>query len=72
MSIKSQFNQQLETYLSGEMKGADRLVFEGRVESDPTLKTEFDNPVQIVETLKSRRKAELKTRMNDISVEFFL
>ncbi|WP_109832580.1 hypothetical protein [Reichenbachiella versicolor] len=69
MSIRSQFNEQLEAYISGEMKGADRLVFEGHVESNPILKAEFDYQMDIIESLKSRRKSELKTRLSNISVE---
>ncbi|MCV9388747.1 hypothetical protein [Reichenbachiella ulvae] len=69
MSIKSEYNEQIEAYLSGEMQGADRLVFEGRVESDPLLKSEFEHQQQIVESLKAQRVAELKTRLNDIAIE---
>lgn len=69
MSIKSNYSEQIEAYLSGEMQGADRLVFEGRVESDPLLKAEFEHQQHIVESLKAQRVAELKTRLNNISVE---
>ncbi len=69
MSIKSDFNVQLEAYFSGEMQGADRLVFEGRVESDPMLKAEFEHQQEIVNSLKAQRTAELKTRLSNISVE---
>lgn len=69
MSIRSNYREQIESYFSGEMQGADRLVFEGRVASNPELKEEFDIQNQIVESLKTQRKAELKTRLNSISVE---
>ncbi|MFY0627835.1 MAG: hypothetical protein JXR07_16170 [Reichenbachiella sp.] len=69
MSIKSEFGKQLDAYFSGEMKGSDRLVFEGRVESDPVFKSEFESQNEIVESLKAHRKAELKTRLDNISVE---
>lgn len=69
MSIKSEFSAQLEAYFSGEMKGADRLVFEGRVESDPVLKAEFENQQDVINSLREHRVAELKTRLNNISVE---
>lgn len=51
------------------MKGADRLVFEGRVESDPVLKEEFDQQMDIINSLKNQRKTELKSRLSEISVE---
>ena len=69
MSIKSEFNEQLEAYFNGEMQGTDRLVFEGRIESDPMLKTEFEHQKEIVESLKNHRTTELKTRLSNISVE---
>lgn len=69
MSIKSEFGQQLDAYFSGEMKGTDRLVFEGRVESDPMLKSEFENQKDIIESIQAHRTAELKTRLSNISVE---
>ncbi|RJE71992.1 hypothetical protein [Reichenbachiella sp. MSK19-1] len=69
MSIRSNYNEQIEAYFNGEMQGADRLVFEGRVESDPMLKEEFVRQQEIVESLRAHRVAELKTRLNNISVE---
>ncbi|UXP33845.1 hypothetical protein N6H18_07785 [Reichenbachiella agarivorans] len=69
MSIRSNYSEQLDAYFSGEMKGADRLVFEGRVESDPMLKAEFENQHDIISSLKSRRALELKSRLNNIAVE---
>jgi len=69
MSISSNYREQIESYFSGEMQGADRLVFEGRVASDPVLKEEFEVQNEIVESLKAHRKAELKTRLSSISVE---
>lgn len=69
MSIRSNYREQIESYFNGEMQGADRLVFEGRVASNPALKEEFEIQDQIVESLKAQRKAELKTRLNSISVE---
>lgn len=69
MSIRSEYREQLEAYFSGEMQGADRILFEGRVESDPILKEEFDAQNEIIEGLKAHRKMELKARLNNISVE---
>ncbi|PIB33980.1 hypothetical protein BFP72_00300 [Reichenbachiella sp. 5M10] len=69
MSIKSEYSEQLEAYFSGEMKGADRLVFEGRVESDPMLKAEFEHQSSIIDSLKAQRIAELKTRLDNVAVE---
>ena len=69
MSIKSEFNEQLEAYFNGNMQGADRLVFEGRVESDPMLKAEFEHQKEIIDSLKAQRTSELKTRLSNIAVE---
>lgn len=69
MSLRNDYREQIEAYLNGDMTGVDRLVFEGRVESNPALKEEFEHQNEIVESLKSHRIAELKTRLNNISVE---
>ncbi|MGL1887097.1 MAG: hypothetical protein OCD76_11345 [Reichenbachiella sp.] len=69
MSIRSEYIEQLESYFNGEMQGADRLLFEGKVESNPMLKEEFESQNQIVEALKNQRRTELKTRLNNVSLE---
>ena len=65
----NKYSSQLEAYFSGAMSETDRILFEGRVESNPELKAEFDRQNDIVEGLKAHRRAELKTRLNNISVE---
>lgn len=65
----NKYSSQLEAYFSGSMSETDRILFEGRVESDPMLKAEFDRQNDIVEGLRAHRAAELKTRLNNISVE---
>lgn len=65
----NKYSSQLEAYFSGTMSETDRILFEGRVESNPELKAEFDRQNDIVEGLKAHRRAELKTRLNNISVE---
>lgn len=65
----NKYSSQLEAYFSGSMSETDRILFEGRVESDPMLKAEFTKQNDIVEGLKAHRTAELKTRLNNISVE---
>lgn len=65
----NKYNSQLEAYFSGGMSETDRILFEGRVESNPELKAEFDRQNDIVEGLKAHRRAELKNRLNNISVE---
>ena len=69
MSIKSDFHTQLDAYFSGEMQGTDRLVFEGRIESNPTMKAEFEDQKDIIESIRASRAQELKTRLSNISVE---
>lgn len=65
----NKYSSQLEAYFSGTMSETDRILFEARVESNPALKTEFERQNDIVEGLKAHRTAELKTRLNNISVE---
>lgn len=65
----NKYSSQLEAYFSGTMSETDRILFEGRVESNPELKSEFERQNDIVEGLKAHRRTELKTRLNNISVE---
>ncbi|MEO9965092.1 MAG: hypothetical protein ABJF11_04845 [Reichenbachiella sp.] len=65
----NKYSRDFEAYFSGSMSETDRILFEGRVESDPLLKSEFERQNDIVEGLKAHRTAELKTRLNNISVE---
>ncbi|MEP2026044.1 MAG: hypothetical protein ABJH98_00820 [Reichenbachiella sp.] len=65
----NKYSSQLEAYFSGTMSETDRILFEGRVESNPELKSEFSKQNDIVEGLKAHRRAELKTRLNNITVE---
>lgn len=65
----NKYSVQLESYFSGKMSETDRILFEGKVEANPMLKAEFEKQSDIVESLKAHRKAELKTRLNNISVQ---
>jgi len=68
MAISREYSNLIDQYFSGEMTGTDRLVFEGRVASDPILGSEFDHQSDIIENLKGHREMELKARMNSIDV----
>lgn len=65
----NKYSAEIESYFSGELSGADRILFEGKVESNPELKEIFENQQEIVEGLRTQRVTELKARMNNISVE---
>lgn len=63
-----EYTKLIEQYFSGNMSPEDRLLFEGRVASDPMLKSEFENQSDIVEGLRNHRALELKTRLDAIDV----
>jgi hypothetical protein len=65
----NKYSKQFEAYFGGEMSGPDRILFEGRAESNPEMKRELDHQSNIVEGLKAHRVAELKARLSSISVE---
>lgn len=65
----NKYSVQLEAYFSGEMSETDRILFEGKIEANPALKAEFEKQNDIIEGLKAHRTAELKTRLNNISVQ---
>ena len=65
----NKYSAEIESYFSGELTGADRILFEGKVESNPELKELFEHQQEIVESLRTQRATELKARLNNISVE---
>jgi len=68
MAISREYSRLIDQYFSGEMTGTDRLVFEGRVASDPMLRSEFENQSEIIDNLRGYREMELKARMSSIDV----
>ena len=60
--------QTIDAYLSGKMDASEKTSFENGLTQDPLLKQELDLQKNIVESLKGRRKAELKARLDNIDV----
>ena len=47
MATNREYSKLIEQYFSGELSQEDKLLFEGRVASDPVLKSEFENQTKI-------------------------
>ncbi|MEQ8924719.1 MAG: hypothetical protein RLO81_02835 [Fulvivirga sp.] len=58
----------INAYFDGELSEVDKETFIKRLNSEPGLKKEFDLQSDIVEGIKSARKAELKAKLDAISV----
>jgi anti-sigma factor RsiW len=61
-------NEQIEAYLQGHLEGADKLAFEHSMAQDPLLKNEVELQRDIIESLQNYRRAQLKSRLNNIEV----
>jgi len=63
------FNEEtIEAYVSGHLTGADKSLFEAGMEKDPLIMREVKMQEEIQSSLKARRKAELKQRLNTIDM----
>lgn len=68
MNRKFDYTEQIESYLEGRMSGDEVKAFEAILQTDPTLKAEFQLQKDIVNSLKEYRKAELKSRLDQVNV----
>jgi len=62
------YMDQVEAYLDGSMASESIQSFEARMASDPLLKQEVEVQREIIEGLRSARKAELKSMLNEVPV----
>jgi hypothetical protein len=58
----------LDDYLSNRMMGQEKIDFEKRLESDPSLQHELGLQKEFIEGIKKARVAELKAMLNEIAV----
>jgi hypothetical protein len=61
-------DENIEAYLTGKMNAADKATLEAGMRNDPMLKGEVDLQRDIIESLKTNRKIQLKNRLNNINV----
>ncbi len=63
------FNEEnIEAFLTGKLNAADQLAMEAGMKNDPLLRSEVDLQKDIIESLKTNRKIQLKNRLNNIDV----
>jgi hypothetical protein len=60
--------ENIEAYITNKMSAGEKYLFENELAKDPLLQNEIDLQKDIVEALKSNRKAQLKDRLNNIEV----
>lgn len=61
-------NELINAYFDGELSEIEKESFIKQLDSDPNLKNEFDFQSQVIEGIKSARKAELKARLDAVSI----
>jgi len=61
--------ENIEAYITNKMSAAEKAFFEHELAKDPLLNNEIDLQKDIVEALKSNRKAQLKNRLNNIQID---
>jgi len=69
MLSNNQYSEQIEAYLKGELSPESASVLENEIANNPILSNELDLQKSIIETIKESRKAELKTRLNNIDLQ---
>ena len=68
MSKYLDHSERISSYLDGHMTKGEMLEFEKQLHTDPVLRSEFELQQDIIHTLKDFRKAELKTRLDQVPV----
>jgi hypothetical protein len=58
----------LDDLISNRLTGEEKEAFEQRLESDPTLKNEYQLQQKLVEGIRNARVAELKTMLNNTPI----
>jgi hypothetical protein len=58
----------LDDYLANRLSGGEKEAFERKLDSDPTLKSEYQLQQKLIEGIKSARVAELKTMLNNTPI----
>lgn len=58
----------IESYLKGELTGAEKAAFEAQLEQDPLFKSEIELQKDIINSIKGYRKNQLKDRLSNIDV----
>ncbi|MCS6824768.1 MAG: hypothetical protein NZ529_10765 [Cytophagaceae bacterium] len=58
----------IDQYLSGNMSVSEAREFEWQISQDPLLKNEVDFQRDIINSIREYRKAQLKSRLNNIKV----
>lgn len=58
----------IEAFIKGDLSEADKVSIESQMEQDPLFKSEVELQKDIINSLKSFRKNELKDRLNKVDV----
>jgi len=61
--------ENIEAYITNKMSAGEKAFFENELSKDPLLNNEIDLQKDIVESIKAHRKAQLKSRLNNIQIE---
>ncbi len=68
MDLNNNYSELIDAYLAGRMSERAKAAFEGTLQKDPLLQSEFQLQQGIVEGIKDFRKAELKEMLNNVEV----
>lgn len=60
--------ENIESFVENNLSASERASFESAMAKDPLLKNEIELQNTIIDALKQQRKAELKSRLNNIEV----
>jgi hypothetical protein len=68
MSKYSNHSESIASYLEGHMSPGQMQEFEKQLHTDPVLRSEFELQKDIIHSIKDFRKAQLKTKLDQVPV----
>lgn len=71
MAENLDYRQLIDDYLSDNISIENKAVVEHRIATDPEFKSEFELQKNIVNAIKTTRRLELKTRLENINVPWY-
>jgi hypothetical protein len=71
MAENLDYRQLIDDYLSDNISIENKAVVEHKIATDPEFKSEFELQKNIVNAIKTTRRLELKTRLENINVRWY-
>ncbi|MBS0000845.1 MAG: hypothetical protein KFF73_17820, partial [Cyclobacteriaceae bacterium] len=71
MSENLDYRQLIDDYLSGNISIQNKAVVEHKIATDPEFRNEFDLQKNVINAIRTTRRLELKSRLENIQVNWY-